>query len=456
MNIRIKKNKTCYDINLKRSATILRGSSGSGKTNLCVLIDEYTNNPQGPVSIVSDMKVAVLHGVPDDIDSYFKLFCWYVFFIDETNISASSKSDLYKRMIELGCWVVVITRDTEISRSLECAADSILELHKNGNYVTTREYKKYWRCTMREPFEVDESYDVTHAEDIITGRLTECYAERVPDYTAESIYKRLRTAEEYLWRALHTDDVDRAVYNYLSSLKCLMGVRTGAQQPTTFRKYIQLLHEYGYKVDKVFTENADELDKTQQIPSDIFSEFLVAYDRFHNNTNLEAYSFLAEYVRYKNHDYDVYTNNKLLVSTYFDECANERLTEALKRQGINVSDHIVVDTRKHLVRKERIPTLYETSNIDDVYKWCVIVAASGVTKERLAELYSKEVADLWDEILHKATVMAGDRVVKLGDVNPKGFRNRYIAVEEILLMITDWKIRDAGKQVLKLKEIICK
>ena len=139
MNIRIKKNKTCYDINLKRSATILRGSSGSGKTNLCVLIDEYTSNPQGPVSIVSDMKVAVLHVVPDDIDSYFKLFDGYVFFIDETNISAVNTSGLYKRMRELGCWVVVITRDTEVSRSLECAVDSILELHKSGNYVTTRE-----------------------------------------------------------------------------------------------------------------------------------------------------------------------------------------------------------------------------------------------------------------------------------------------------------------------------
>lgn len=139
MNIRIKKNKTCYDINLKRSATILRGSSGSGKTNLCVLIDEYTSNPQGPVSIISDMKVAVLHVVPDDIDSYFKLFDGYVFFVDETNISAVNKSGLYKRMRELGCWVVVITRDTEISRSLECTVDSILELHKSGSYITTRE-----------------------------------------------------------------------------------------------------------------------------------------------------------------------------------------------------------------------------------------------------------------------------------------------------------------------------
>lgn len=309
---------------------------------------------------------------------------------------------------------------------------------------------------MREPFEVDESYDVVHAEDIITGRLTKYYAERVSDNTAESIHKSLRNAEEYLWRALHTDDVDRAVYNYLSSLRCLMEVRTGAQPPTAFGKYIRVLHEYGYVIDKVFTENAERLDKMQQIPSDIFNEFLVAYDRFHNNTNLEAYSFLADYVRHKNHDYDKYTNNKQLVSTYFDERANERLTEALKRQGINVSDHIVVDTRKHIVRKECIPTLYENSSIDDVYKWCITVAASGVTKERLVELHSNEAADLWDKVLCKATVLAGDRVVKLGDVNPKGFRNRYIAVEETLLMITDWKIRDAGKQALKLKEIICK
>lgn len=35
------------------------------------------------------------------------------------------------------------------------------------------------RCAMREPFEVDESYDVAHAEDIITGRLAKYYAERV-------------------------------------------------------------------------------------------------------------------------------------------------------------------------------------------------------------------------------------------------------------------------------------
>lgn len=312
------------------------------------------------------------------------------------------------------------------------------------------------RCAMREPFEVNESYDVAHAEDIITGRLAKYYAERVSDSTAESIYKSLRSAEECLWRALHTDDVDRAVYNYLSSLRYLMEVRTGVQPPTAFGKYIQVLHEYGYVVDKVFTENAEELDKTQQIQSGIFSDFLVAYDRFHNNTNLEAYSFLAEYVRHKNPDYGRYTNNKQLVGAYFDERANERLTEALKKQGINVSDQIVVDTHKHLVRKERIPTLYENSSIDGVYKWCITVAASGVTKERLAELYSNEAADLWDEVLCKATVLAGDRVVKLGDVNPKGFRNRYIAVEETLLMITDWKIRDAGKRALKLKEIICR
>lgn len=56
----------------------------------------------------------------------------------------------------------------------------------------------------------------------------------------------------------------------------------------------------------------------------------------------------------------------------------------------------------------------------------------------------------------KATVIAGNRIVKLGDVYPKGFRNRYITVEETLLMITDWKIRDAEKQALKLKEIICR
>ena len=138
MNIKIRKNKTCYDINLKRSATILRGASGSGKTNLCTLIDEYTNNQHGPVSIISDMKVAVLHSVPDDVDTYFKLFDGYVFFVDETNISAINKSGLYKRMRELGCWVVVITRDTEISRSLECAIDSVLELHRSGNYITSR------------------------------------------------------------------------------------------------------------------------------------------------------------------------------------------------------------------------------------------------------------------------------------------------------------------------------
>lgn len=63
---------------------------------------------------------------------------------------------------------------------------------------------------MREPFVVDESCDVAHAEDIIIGRLTKYYAERVSDSTAESIHKSLRSAEEYPWRALHTDDVDRA------------------------------------------------------------------------------------------------------------------------------------------------------------------------------------------------------------------------------------------------------
>lgn len=47
-------------------------------------------------------------------------------------------------------------------------------------------------------------------------------------------------------------------------------------------------------------------------------------------------------------------------------------------------------------------------------------------------------------------------VVPLQFLGENCFRNRYIAVEETLLMITDWKIRDAEKQAFKLKEIICK
>ena len=313
---------------------------------------------------------------------------------------------------------------------------------------------------LREPFDVDESYDVRYADDIITGRYNQDRLTSVSSYEVENIYRNLMNAEEYLYEVLRSDDARKTIRSYLKSLKCLMCARLSAYESLQFSKCVQLLSEYGYAVDKVFIQNATVFDKTHEIPLSIISDFLVAYDRLHNNVNLEVYSFLAEYVKLRHSEYSIYLDNKKLVDTYFKElsiqCVNNKLEPYLNRIGVYSKDQIVVDSYAQLVRKERIPELNDVATVDDIYRWCIVVASSGVTMGRLAELYGKEAAGLWDEILSKATVLAGNRVVQLGNVNPKGFRNRYIAVEETLLMITDWKIRDAEKYALKLKEIICK
>lgn len=137
--IRVQNRKVCYEFEIKRNITVIRGDSATGKTTLIDMIAQYeSDGRQSGIELVSDKECAVLTGVrwkenlKDIRDS--------IVFIDESDRFITSV-EFAGEVAESDNYYVIVTRDN--LGNLPYSVDEIYGIHVSGKYAGTKAGKLF-------------------------------------------------------------------------------------------------------------------------------------------------------------------------------------------------------------------------------------------------------------------------------------------------------------------------
>ena len=135
MLISVHSSKVHYDLELTRRVTVVRGNSGTGKTQLCQLVASGLKT----VTIVADRTVAVVPvRKPPDISKWLDIYNGCILLIDENAVWTGTQL-FWDEVMKRDIYVLVITRDTS-SIKADFSINEIYELHSSGKYVTLKKY----------------------------------------------------------------------------------------------------------------------------------------------------------------------------------------------------------------------------------------------------------------------------------------------------------------------------
>ena len=135
LHVRVRAGKLVYDIDLERSATILQGDSGIGKSRLVDLVEMSYTDAALVASVECERPVSVFRSLLPDMSKFAEMYAGYLLFVDEGNVSTENLAGLYKDLRKHDIWVVVVTREHDVTYNLECSISSMLTLHASGKYV---------------------------------------------------------------------------------------------------------------------------------------------------------------------------------------------------------------------------------------------------------------------------------------------------------------------------------
>lgn len=131
--IKYSSGKLCYNIQIDRKFTIIKGNSSTGKTTLCSVVSSELNNPTGALETNCNCMVlnnmtwrALLH---DNYDTS-------VVFLADEDFSDASSAEFSRQALKSRHYFILITRaDLE---NIPYSVNSIYELHYSGKYTTLK------------------------------------------------------------------------------------------------------------------------------------------------------------------------------------------------------------------------------------------------------------------------------------------------------------------------------
>ena len=139
MRIRVQRGKVVYDLDLRRSVSVIKGNSGSGKSLLVKCVSEYmASGVNSAVTIECERKVECILSEPPDYETYIKEHKDSVIILDKNIQFNGDRKSLLKGLKDAGAWLLLISR-----KDLECAADSVYHVKQNGDYRTLTEAIQY-------------------------------------------------------------------------------------------------------------------------------------------------------------------------------------------------------------------------------------------------------------------------------------------------------------------------
>lgn len=134
MYIKIRRGRVTYEFNLKRSVSVIKGDSGSGKTLLSKCIADYESyGPSSGVVIECQKRVVCITKDPLDYNSQAHLYGDCIVIIDENVHFTGSKKVLFETLRKAGAWVVLISRKESVKKYVECAVDSVYVIEQQGS-----------------------------------------------------------------------------------------------------------------------------------------------------------------------------------------------------------------------------------------------------------------------------------------------------------------------------------
>lgn len=160
--VRIQNKRVRYEFELRRSLTVLRGDSATGKTTLIDMVQEHINNGEdSSIQLVSDKKCYVLEGatwkgqLSEMHDS--------IVFIDEGN--AFVYTDEFSEQIQAtDNYYVIVSR--EGLPNLPYSVTEIYGIRTSGKYGTLKQlYHEFYRIYGTERFGAEIHPDTVITED---------------------------------------------------------------------------------------------------------------------------------------------------------------------------------------------------------------------------------------------------------------------------------------------------
>lgn len=126
-----------YELNLRRSITIIQGDSASGKITLVQIIDDYLSGRTGPgTEVICNKKCVVLSGEEETAILRLRLLKTAVVFVDEQEQFLYSKA-FAEAVLDSDCYFVFVTRDG--LNMLPYRINEIYYLRNSGYYQNTRQ-----------------------------------------------------------------------------------------------------------------------------------------------------------------------------------------------------------------------------------------------------------------------------------------------------------------------------
>lgn len=142
--INIGNKRVSYSLEFKRNVTLIKGNSGTGKSTLINMIEDYKKfGKSSGIHVSTNIKNMVVLDYDTDWVSLLTSVRDTILFADEF-VSYCYSREFARLFLESGNYIVLVSRDGRLG-ALPCAVDEIyyLKSENNGNYYSTRLYNCY-------------------------------------------------------------------------------------------------------------------------------------------------------------------------------------------------------------------------------------------------------------------------------------------------------------------------
>lgn len=146
--VKVRNNRISYELILNRSITIIKGNSGTGKTNLLEMIDAYLNNGKlSGVHLSSNIKTLGVLANKSDWEYELKKHPNSIYFADE-NVKYILKKSFADLLKITGSYLVYITRSGKTG-FLQYSINDIYEFKSSNNNIYLNTLVNLYRDTKK-------------------------------------------------------------------------------------------------------------------------------------------------------------------------------------------------------------------------------------------------------------------------------------------------------------------
>ncbi len=168
--IKVYNKRVSFEIEVKRSVTIIRGNSATGKSTFINMLDAGLTKNESGVKLQSDFDINRIRVISDErmLDDLLRLNDRDMLFVADEGINLAKHKMFIKYLQESGSYLIYVTRKNQTG-FLQFAVSEIyiFKNEKRENYTAVKMYQKYFDDHERVLPDIIITEDTNSGHDII-------------------------------------------------------------------------------------------------------------------------------------------------------------------------------------------------------------------------------------------------------------------------------------------------